>query len=149
MLHVLPLTFRSPDLPMIALLLRAFRDFDVVRRCYKPVMLKAFLQRAMAKFSSPAAAERFSSSSPAAGLGRAIFEAPVFGSFFSSTIGGTEASFISVSLACVDGEQQQQARGKGRTPEAGPRHGAAGLRVKPERAVPVRFSQVLSRRRRA
>ena len=53
-LHVLPL--RSPYLYMIALLvLCAFRDFDVVRRCYKPVVLKAFLQRAMAKFSSPAA----------------------------------------------------------------------------------------------
>ena len=50
-------------------------------------------------------------------------------------IGGAEASFIGVSLACVDGEQQQQARGKGRVPEAGLRHGAAGLRVKPERAA--------------
>ena len=54
-LHVLPLTIRSPYLSMIALLLRAFRDFDVVRRCYKPVVLKAFLQRAVAKFPSPAA----------------------------------------------------------------------------------------------
>ena len=54
-LHVLPLTIRSTHIPMIAHLLRAFRDFDVVRRCYKPVVLKAFLQRAMAKFSSPAA----------------------------------------------------------------------------------------------
>ena len=53
-------------------------------------------------------------------------------------IGGAEASFIGVSLAsCVDGEQQQQARGKGRAPEAGPRHGAAGLRVKPERAAAI------------
>ena len=34
-LHVLPLTIRSPYLSMIALLvLCAFRDFDVVRRCY-------------------------------------------------------------------------------------------------------------------
>ena len=47
-------------------------------------------------------------------------------------IGGAGASFISVSLACVYGEQQQQARGKGRMPEAGPRHGAAGLWVTPE-----------------
>ena len=30
-LHVLPLTIRSTHIPMIALLLRAFRDFDVVR----------------------------------------------------------------------------------------------------------------------
>ena len=29
---------------MFALLLRAFRDFDDIRRCYKPVVLKAFLQ---------------------------------------------------------------------------------------------------------
>ena len=41
-LHVLPLTIHSPYLSMIALLLRAFRDFDVVRRCYKPVVHKAF-----------------------------------------------------------------------------------------------------------
>ena len=34
-LHVLQLTIRSPYLYMIALLvLCAFRDFDVVRRCY-------------------------------------------------------------------------------------------------------------------
>ena len=47
------------------------------------------------------------------------------------------ASFVSVSSTCVDGEQQpqQQARSKGRTPEAGPRHSSAGLRVKPERAI--------------
>ena len=54
-LHVLPLTIRSAYLPMIALLLRALRDLDDVRRCYKPVVLKAFLQRAAAKFPSPAA----------------------------------------------------------------------------------------------
>ena len=37
----------------------------------------------------------------------------------------------------VDGEQQpqEQARGKGRMPEAGPWHGTAGLRVEPERAA--------------
>ena len=43
-LHVLPLTIRSTHIPMIALLLRDFRDFDDIRRCYKPVKLKAFLQ---------------------------------------------------------------------------------------------------------
>ena len=59
-------------------------------------------------------------------------------------IGGAEASFISVSLACVDGEQQQQARGKGRIPEAGPRHGTAGLWVKPERAAAGTFSAAAS-----
>jgi hypothetical protein len=53
-------------------------------------------------------------------------EASFSEAFSSSMIGGAEASFISVSLACVDGEQQQQARGKGRMPEAGPRHGTAG-----------------------
>ena len=57
--------------------------------------------------------------------------------FLSLMIDDVVASFVSVSSACVDGEQQpqQQARGKGRTPEAGPRHGSAGLRVKPERAI--------------
>jgi len=59
-------------------------------------------------------------------------------------IGGAGASFISVSLACVYGEQQQQARGKGRMPEAGPRHGAAGLWVKPERAAAGTFSAAAS-----
>jgi len=59
-------------------------------------------------------------------------------------IGGAEASFISVSLACVDGEQQQQARGKDRMPEAGPWHGTAGLRVKLERAAAGTFSAVIS-----
>ena len=55
-LHVLPLTIRSPYLSMIALLLHAFRDFDLVRRCYKPVVHAAFSQRAEANFSSPAQA---------------------------------------------------------------------------------------------
>ena len=60
-------------------------------------------------------------------------------------IGGAEASFISVSLACVDGEQQQQARGKDRMPEAGPWHGTAGLCwVKPERAAAGAFSAAAS-----
>ena len=54
-LHVLPLTIRSADLPMIALLLRALRDLDDIWRCYKPDMHKAFSQRAAAIFSSPAA----------------------------------------------------------------------------------------------
>ena len=44
-LHVLPLTICSTHVPMIALLLRAFRDLDVVRRCYKPVVHEAFSQR--------------------------------------------------------------------------------------------------------
>ena len=54
-LHVLPLTIRSAYLPMIALLLRAFSEFDSVRTCYKPFVHKAFSQRTVAKFSSPAA----------------------------------------------------------------------------------------------
>ena len=49
-LHVLPLTIRSTHIPMIALLLRDFRDFDDIRRCYKPVVLKAFLQMNSGKF---------------------------------------------------------------------------------------------------
>ena len=53
-LHVLPLTIRSAYLPMIALLLRAFSDFDYVRTCYKPFVHRAFAQRAVAIFSSPA-----------------------------------------------------------------------------------------------
>ena len=46
----------------------------------------------------------------------------------------------------VDGEQQpqEQARGKGRMPEAGPRHCTAGLRVKPERAAAGTFSAAAS-----
>ena len=46
----------------------------------------------------------------------------------------------------VDGEQQpqEQARGKGRMPEAGPRHCTAGLRVKLERAAAGTFSAAAS-----
>ena len=61
-------------------------------------------------------------------------------------IDDTETPSISVSFACVDGEQQpqEQARGKGRMPEAGPRHGTAGLRVKPERTAAGTFSAAAS-----
>ena len=61
-------------------------------------------------------------------------------------IDDTETPSISVSFACVDGEQQpqEQARGKGRMPEAGPRHCTAGLRVKPERAAAGTFSAAVS-----
>ena len=46
----------------------------------------------------------------------------------------------------VDGEQQpqEQARVKGRMPEAGPWHGTAGLRVKLERAAAGTFSAAVS-----
>ena len=61
-------------------------------------------------------------------------------------IDDTETPSISVSFACVDGEQQpqEQARGKDRMPEAGPWHGTAGLRVKLERAAAGTFSAAVS-----
>ena len=58
--------------------------------------------------------------SPAAGLG-----ARLLGSFFWA------ASFYCTIAA----DQRSQAHGKGMAPEAGPRHGAAGLWVTPERAA--------------
>jgi hypothetical protein len=61
-------------------------------------------------------AEWFSSSSPAAGLGRAIFRGIFFEGLFVLDDWWHRDSFpISVSFACVDGEQQpqEQARGKG------------------------------------
>jgi len=70
---------------MFALLLRAFRDFDDIRRCYKPVVLNALLQMNSGKFLFACGlrrAEWFSSSSPAAGLRRAIFRGIFFGGLF-------------------------------------------------------------------
>ena len=37
---------------MFALLLRVFRDFDDIRRCYKPIVLKALLQMNSGKKNS-------------------------------------------------------------------------------------------------
>jgi len=37
---------------MFALLLRVFRDFDDIRRCYKPIVLKALLQMNSGNFFS-------------------------------------------------------------------------------------------------
>ena len=67
-----------------------------------------------------------------------------FGATFSD---GFSACYVYVYSS--SSSSSSQARGKGVAPEAGPWHGAAGLRVKPERAVPVRFSQVLARRQAA
>ena len=47
-LHVLPLTFRSPDLP-IAVLLRAFRDSFERQSATMPVVDEVFLQSTVAK----------------------------------------------------------------------------------------------------
>ena len=70
-------------------------------------------------FSSPAARLSSFFLSPAAGLG-----ARIFGQLFEW-------------LFMVARQQHEisKARGKGMAPEAGPRHGAAGLRVTPERAA--------------
>ena len=49
-LHVLPLTIRSTHIPMITLLLRAFRDFSERHQCATmPVVDEAFLQSTVAK----------------------------------------------------------------------------------------------------
>ena len=79
-LHVMPLIIRSPYLSMIALLLRAFRDFDVVRT--SPSCTRLFRREQRQIFLRLRRAEWFSSSSPAAGLGRAIFSAFLSVHFF-------------------------------------------------------------------
>ena len=59
-LHVLPLTIRSAYFPMIALLLRAFRDLCSLPRCWKPIVHQVFSQGMVGKkFFALRRAEQF------------------------------------------------------------------------------------------
>ena len=74
-LHVLPLTIRSAYFPMIALLLRAFRDLWSSPRCWKLIGHQVFSHGMVGKKFFACGALNSSSPIACGGPGRAIFPA--------------------------------------------------------------------------
>ena len=149
-LHVLPLTIRSAYFPMIALLLRAFRDLWSSPRCWKPIVHQVFSQGMVGKNFFACGALNSSSPIACGGPGRAIFPA----AFRRGSLGSDKQSAERASSS-----SSSDGSGGGRTAAPAslsaavsrPQAADAARRERSGVAIgfPVRLSQVLARLRRA
>ena len=100
-LHVLPLTIRSAYFPMIALLLRAFRDLWSSPRCWKLIGHQVFSQGMVGKKFFACGALNSSSPIACGGPGRAIFQGANFAEAFSAPTSSRRSERAAAAAATV------------------------------------------------